>query len=302
MLPNLPHPVPQRLAIPSSVGLHTSRARLLVASIVFNMIATAVPLVGQTRGQVVTRGLSQPSPTKDNPDQIFANLVEHNEVRSAELRNYSAVRTYALRDAQGKVQAKEVVRMDYVAPDQKAFVTIEEQGSSAVRHLVLNQLMESEVSAAKEPGHRDSSITPANYRLRLLGEEDLGVYHCFVVEALPRRKDKYLFEGRIWIDHSEFAIVKIAGHLAQNPSLWLTRVEFVRQYEKTGQFWLPATDETVVHVKLYGRKTLTIEHRIDSVNDAKVVATELRGVPTVEFAAVTVARPHIGPATGVPSF
>ena len=55
-------------------------------------------------------------------------------------------------------------------------------------------------------------------------------------------------------------------------------------------------------MKLYGRKTLTIEHRIDSVNDAKVVATELRGVPTVELVAVTVARPHIRPATGVPSF
>jgi len=61
MLLNLPHPVPQRLPIPSSVGLHANRARVLAASIVFNMIATAVPLVGQTRGQVVTRSLSQPS-------------------------------------------------------------------------------------------------------------------------------------------------------------------------------------------------------------------------------------------------
>ena len=299
---NLLHPKLMRVTAPSSRGRATARASLSAAFLIFIIIATGVPLGGRTTGRFVTTGVWQTSPARANPDQIFANLVEHNEVRSAELRNYSAVRTYALRDAQGKVQAKEVVRMDYVAPDQKAFVTIEEQGSSAVRHLVLNQLMESEISAAKEPGHRDSSITPANYRLRLLGEEDLGVYHCFVVEALPRRKDKYLFEGRIWIDHSEFAIVKIAGHLAQNPSLWLTRVEFVRQYEKTGQFWLPATDETVVHVKLYGRKTLTIEHRIDSVNDAKVVATELRGVPAVEFAAVTVARPHIRPATGAPSF
>ena len=38
------------------------------------------------------------------------------------------------------------------------------------------------------------------------------------------------------------------------------------------------------------------------INDAKIVVTEPRGVPTVEFAAATVARPHIRPATGVPSF
>lgn len=65
--------------------------------------------------KVVTPGLSQPSPTKDNPDQIFDDLLKHNEVRSAKLREYSAVRTYALTDTQGKVQAKETVRMDYVA-------------------------------------------------------------------------------------------------------------------------------------------------------------------------------------------
>ena len=45
-------------------------------------------------------------------------------------------------------------------------------------------------------------------------------------------------------------------------------------------------------VKLYGRKTLTIEHRIDGINDAKIVVTELRGVPTVEFAAATAAPAH----------
>ena len=85
-------------------------------------------------------------------------------------------------------------------------------------------------------------------------------------------------------------------------SLWITRAEFVREYEKIEDFWFPVKDEIFVDVKLYGRKTLTIEYPIDGVNDAKVVATELRGVPAVEFAAVTVARPHIRPATGAPSF
>ena len=38
-------------------------------------------------------------------------------------------------------------------------------------------------------------------------------------------------------------------------------------------------------VKLYGRKTLTIEHRIDSINGAKIVVMEPRDLPSVEFAA-----------------
>jgi len=126
------------------------------------MIATGVPLVGQTRGQVVTTGLSQPSLSKDNPDQIFDDLLKHNEVRSVKLRDYSAVRTYALTDTQDKVQAKETVRMDYVGPDHKAFVTIEEGGFENSTSPGSGPLMESEVSTAIGQEHRDSSITPAN--------------------------------------------------------------------------------------------------------------------------------------------
>jgi outer membrane lipoprotein-sorting protein len=207
--------------------------------------------------------MSQPSSTGE---QIFADLVKHNELRNAALQQYSATRTYAVSDVSGKVHAKETVRMEYIAPDKKTFVTLDEEGSVIVRHLVLNRLMESEVSTAAGQDHRDSSITPANYTFRLLGEEDLGTHHCYVVEAIPKRKDKYLFEGKVWVDSREFAIVKIAGHPAKNLSFWVTRADFVREYEKVNDFWLPQKDATTVDVRMYGRKILSIEHHIDTVN------------------------------------
>src|SRR5262249_8304684 len=178
----------------------------------------------------------------------------------------SAVRIYSVSNTEGRVQAKEVVRMDYLAPDKKTFTKVSEEGSGVVRKLVLNRLMDSEVSAAAGKEHRDSSITPVNYIFHFLGEEDLGQPHCIVVEALPKRKDKYLFEGKIWIDRDDFAVVKISGHPARKLSFWITRADFVRQYEKVGQFWLPAKDETIVDVLLYGKRILRIEHHLDSIN------------------------------------
>jgi outer membrane lipoprotein-sorting protein len=210
---------------------------------------------------------SSPSPAASaTGEQIFADLVKHNELRNAALQQYSATRTYAVSDSSGKVHAKETVRMEYIAPDKKSFVTLDEEGSVIVRHLVLNRLMESEVSTAAGADHRDSSITPANYTFRLLGEENIGSHHCFVVEAVPKRKDKYLFEGKVWIDSREFAIVRVAGHPAKNLSFWVTRADFVRQYEKVNDFWLPQKDETTVDVRMYGRKILSIDHHIDTVN------------------------------------
>lgn len=194
-------------------------------------------------------------------NEVFAKLLEHNRLRDLHLEQYSAVRTYRVTNDQGKVYAQEVVRVDYQAPDHKRFVIDSEEGSWMVRDLVLNRLIESESETSSGSAHRDSSIKPANYEFRPLGEQDLGPYHCLVVEARPRRRDKYLFEGRIWIDTKDYAIVRIAGQPAQKLSFWITRADFVRQYRKIGQFWLPARDETVVHVRLYGKKILTIDHR-----------------------------------------
>ncbi|HXJ16358.1 MAG TPA: hypothetical protein VNM68_04080, partial [Candidatus Polarisedimenticolia bacterium] len=99
---------------------------------------------------------------------------------------------------------------------------------------------------------------------------------CYVLEAFPKRKDKYLFEGKVWIDSRDFAIVRIAGHPAKKLSFWITRADFVRQYEKIGDFWLPAKDETSVSVRLYGHKILTIEHLTYTVNGVKTTAAVKR--------------------------
>jgi hypothetical protein len=135
-----------------------------------------------------------------------------------------------------------------------------------VRDLVLKRLIESESETSSGRAHRDSSIKPANYDFNLLGEQDLGPYHCLVVEAHPKRNDKYLFEGKVWVDAEDYAVVRIAGQPAQKLSFWITRADFVRQYQKIGEFWLPARDETVVHVRLYGKKILTIDHRDYAIN------------------------------------
>jgi hypothetical protein len=254
--------------------LSARSAQILATALVIGTAVTGVLAAGQSApasdppAEVASL---QPQPDA-NGDKIFAELVRHNELRNAELRTYSAVRTYSVTNLNGKVHAREIVRMEYIAPDKKTFVTASEEGSYLVRHLVLNRLMESETSAALGKEHHDSSITPANFSFRLLGQEQVGPHSCYVVEAIPKRRDKYLFEGKIWIDDREFAIVKIAGHPARKLSFWITRADFVRQYEKIGNFWLPAKDETLVDVRVYGKKILTIEHHIDMVNGLKSAA------------------------------
>jgi len=202
-------------------------------------------------------------------EQIFTELIRRNELRNTELRSYSEMRSYSVSDQKGKVHAETVVRLDYRAPDSKSFVPISEKGSAVVRRLVLNRLMESEVEAASGKSHRDSSINAANYTFNLLGEQDLGPNRCFVVQAIPTRKDKYLFDGKVWIDAQDYAVVQIVGHPAKKLSVWVDKADFVRRYQKIGDFWLPLKDETSVHVRLYGSKILTIVHQSYTINEGR---------------------------------
>ena len=210
----------------------------------------------------------QPTLRTMNGDELFAKLLEHNRIRDLRLKQYSAVRTYQVTNDKGKLYAEEVVRVEYQAPDQKKFSIDSEKGSRMVRDMVFKRLLESESEASSGRAHHDSAIRPANYEFKLIGEDDVGSYHCFVVEALPRRIDKYLFDGFIWIDTSDYAIVRIAGQPAKPLSFWITRADFVREYQKIGEFWLPAKDETLVHVRFYGKKIFTIDHRDYAIGPA----------------------------------
>jgi hypothetical protein len=150
--------------------------------------------------------------------------------------------------------------MEFFSPDKKTFTVTSESGSGLVRHMALNPLINSEIEAAAGKEHHDSAISSDNYSLNLLGEQQLGPYRCFVAEAVPKRKDKYLFEGRVWIDANEYSVVRIEGYPAKKLSFWIQHADFVRQYQKVDGFWLPEKDQTLVQVRLYGKKILKIEH------------------------------------------
>jgi len=257
------------------VALPSLMTRTLIVMVMCTSTMAVSFAADKTAGEV-TETLSplQPPFQSMTGNELFQKLLEHNRLRDLRLEQYSAVRTYQVTNTQGKLYAQEVVHVQYQAPDRKTFAVDSEEGSTLVRDLVLKRLVESEAETSSGRAHRDSSIKPANYEFTILGEQDIGTYHCLVVAAVPRRNDKYLFEGKIWIDAQDFAIVRIAGQPAQRLSFWITRADFVRQYQKIGEFWLPERDETLVHVRLNGNKALIIDHRNYSINSVADSGTQ----------------------------
>ena len=200
---------------------------VFIAAILIGLTMSAVSAMAQLpqeSGQTLATPL-EPLRTGVTEGQIFAELLAHNDLRKTALADYSALRTYQVVDLKGKVHAEEIGRMEFRAPDKKTFVLRSENGSGLIRHLALNPLIASEIETAAGKEHHDSAITPENYTAALLGEQLVGPYRCFVMQAVPKRKDKYLFEGKLWIDVEDYAVVRIEGHPAKKLSFWIERAD-----------------------------------------------------------------------------
>lgn len=193
-------------------------------------------------------------------DLVIAKLLDRNRQREARLQQYSVPSTYRVKNEKGAVRAEVRAVLRYQAPDIKEFKIVAESGSGLIRSRVFKPLMEIEVETAAGRHRYDSSVTANNYTFNLLGEEDVDGVHCFVVQTTAKRADKYLFNGKVWIHATEFALVQVAGQPTQKPSVWIKRVEFVRRYQKLKEFWLPLKNESITQVRVFGKNILTIDY------------------------------------------
>lgn len=203
---------------------------------------------------------------QNNTEDLFLRLNARHRWHGARLIRRFGVRAYKLENDKDKIVAEEAVVVEYKAPTIETFTTTSEKGSGFVRHRIFQRLMKGEEKRVRVNKDADSLITPENYAFDVVGTDRIGNSDCSVVHAVPKRKGKDLFEGKIWVDNQDFAIVKITGHLAKSPSFWIKQVDFERDYQKIEGFWLLSREEGVSAIRIFGKETLTIDHRNYTVN------------------------------------
>lgn len=200
-------------------------------------------------------------PASLSADEVMQRVVQMNEVRAKALESYSSVRSYRLEcHCLSHKQADMVVRVDFRAPDKKIFTIVSESGSGSVRNKVFKKLLEAEQESMREENQQRSAITPENYTFQLYEHEKTDTGEFYVLDAQPRSKNKFLFRGRIWVEAKDFAITRVEGEPAVNPSWWTVKTDFKRRYQKIGDFWLPESNESETKVRVFGTADLCIEY------------------------------------------
>ncbi len=134
------------------------------------------------------------------------------------------------------------------------------EGDNSVKNHVIARYLSAEVEAQAD-GSPSLAVTPANYKFKYKGPIRSAGQSIEVFQVTPRRKLVGLFKGEIWIDAKTFLCVHESGRLVKPPSLFLKKIEFVKEYEIQGGIAVPRQIHSVVDTRLVGPAELTIDFR-----------------------------------------
>jgi hypothetical protein len=213
---------------------------------------------------------AQSSPRPLTAEQVVNNLVQHNLQRAAALRAYQSTRSYRIeyRGFPSSRSAEMVVDVKYRAPYTKEFTLRSESGSKLLVEKVLKRLLQSEQEAQNDENQSHIALNNENYKLQLLGTEAAPGGPLYILFAEPRVNNKFLFRGKVWIDARDFAVVRMDGAPAKNPSFWIKETKIQQLYTKVGDFWLPVSNRSASAIRLGGSASLTIDYRDYKITSA----------------------------------
>jgi hypothetical protein len=210
--------------------------------------------------RICPENAQKPSPPALTAAQIAAEMQSRNQARNDKLKHLKSTRHYKVeyKGFSADLTAQMEVEYTYDAATGKSFRIASESGSKFLIDKVLKRAVESEKEAAKDK--TSTALTSANYKFRLVGNENLAGRPAYILDVQPLVASKFLYKGKVWVDAAEFALVKFDTEPAKSPSFWISRTLIHQTFAKTGDFWLPERNRSETKVRIGGTAVLTIDY------------------------------------------
>lgn len=207
---------------------------------------------------LTTLATAQAGAALPSAEDVVAKMMQFDAQRQSALAGYTTTRRYVA--VNKNRHAEMVVHVQCAKDGAKQFTVLSEEGSGSIRKHVFQKLLSEETEASRRGTRTSTRLIPANYEFQTVGQETLETGPAYVLEVLPKTVNKYLINGKIWVDANDYSIVRIEGQPARNPSFWVHSVHFVHTYQKIGQFWLASSTDTTSQIRIFGESELKIEN------------------------------------------
>ena len=192
--------------------------------------------------------------------EIVDRMVRAEQERMTSFSGYTGMRRYHFENKRTGKRAEVTVRITCEATGAKTLDVVAESGSSFVRSHIIRRMIDAEREASLRAEREQTRILPKNYDFTLVGTEAAEGRQAYVLEIIPKTRNQFMVRGRIWVDAEDFAITRLEGSPAKNPSFWIHSVKVVHRYDRFGKFWLPISNQSRADARIFGTTDVGIEY------------------------------------------
>lgn len=176
-------------------------------------------------------------------------MVRAQKDNKARVRPFTVKRGYHLYDKQQQEKARVVANITVLPPDGKEYQV--ESSSGGMGEKVLRDILSKETESPRDAQRKD--ISTDNYDFQLLGQETLDGRQCYLLGLNPKRDDKDLLRGKVWVDAENYNIRRLEGTPVKNPSWWVHDIHILMNFADVDGMWLRTFTHAVANVRFKGK-------------------------------------------------
>lgn len=215
-------------------------------------VALWIPSVSTPQVSSAEAGRQAKAPALDT---IVQSLEAAEQQNPAKARGYTVTRSYKLfHDDERQPVSQTIAEVTFVPPSTKKYEIKQSSGIARGQKMVRDIL-----DLESVPAQSGSEISRRNYEFVFLQQEKLGDVPTYLLRMIPKRKQKDLLNGLVWVDTTTFRIQRIEGTPTKKPSWWLKDLNITLQYTDMHGLWLPTYMKSTAVVRLAGSYLLTGE-------------------------------------------
>jgi hypothetical protein len=185
---------------------------------------------------------------------IIARMAQARDENESRFRRYVVTRDYKLFGKErDKTKSQVIANVSFVPPDLKNYA-IQQTSGTGLGERVVRRMLASEAEITKD--YRSTDVSAANYEFRFIREEEISNQRCYVLELLPKRNDRNLLRGSLWVDATTYLLRRTEGEPAKIPSWWLRDVRIALLYGDVSGMWLQTALEATATVRILGPYTM----------------------------------------------
>ncbi len=190
-------------------------------------------------------------------DGSVKNRIDH-------LASYTVTEHYAVFRGKDETHpvAEMLVKTTYRKQQGKSYEIISQSGSSFWRNEVLTTLLSNERHMSLPGNVETALINSANYEITLdaNARERLNGRDCLVIDINPRRTSQFLFNGKVWVDARDFAIVQLKGKASKSAFFLARAADVTRQYDEISGLPMATHTQATSASSLLGQTVVKIDY------------------------------------------